>query len=258
MIDEYIDKASIAIREGTKNIKKGRLKKDVYYRVVEEYFNAIYKYVGDNIDSIDANTLARIHSLESNLSEFIIPFETKYKAPNEVKNSDEYLLETIVYFTRKQLKINESVEFDTNSLRKYDKQANDYVKDMCDRMGIVCYSLNIAKTFDIPKNHNISIAKINNRYYLIDCTYQQYFLLGQNFRNRYLKSASHVVTCEIGARILGRNIKGAKELLERGFISTEDKMFEDYFVTMFNQVGKQPLNKDEYLTTIIKKKRKNT
>ena len=48
--------------------------------------------------------------------------------------------------------------------------------------------------------------------YLIDCTYQQYFLVGQNFKNRYLKSASHVVTCEIGNRVVNRNYEGTKKL----------------------------------------------
>lgn len=256
MIEEYIDKATIAINEGRKNIKKGRLDEEVFYKVVEEYFNLIYRYVEDNIENIDSATLARIHGLESSLDSFIVSFKTNLKAPNEVGNSDDYLLETIVYFTRKQMKLNDSVDFSTDSLRKQDSQATLYVKDMCERLGLLCYNFNIAKTFNIPKNHNASLVKIDDKYYLIDCTYQQYFLVGHNFKNRYLKSASHVVTCEIGNRVVNRNYEGTKKLLEKGYISIDDDMFEDYFDTMFNQYGKQILPKEDYFTLITNRKRK--
>lgn len=254
MINEYIDKAQIAINEYLKSIKKGTNVR-VYLNVVEKYFNDIYNYVRENIDSISANELARIHGLENSLNGFIVPFETNLKAPNEVENSDEYLLQTICYFTRKQLATNESVDFKSNSLRKYDEKATKYVKDMCERLGLLCYTVNIKKTFGIPKDHNISIVKVDDMYYLVDCTYQQYFLMGQNFRNRYLKSASHIVTCEVGARILYRNHGGAIELLETGFVSCDDDIFTDYFDTMFSQYGKDSLSKDEYLNMIVKNKK---
>lgn len=257
MINEYIEKATIAINEGRKNIKKGKIDIELYYKVVEEYFNNIYRYVQENIDDMDSSTLARIHSLESSLDDFIVTFETNLKAPNEVENSDEYLLETIVYFTRKQMRVKDSIDFSTDSLRRQDKQAIEYVKDMCDRLGLLCYNFNIGRIFNIPKNHNVSLVKVDDLYYLVDCTYQQYFLVGQNFKNRFLKSASHIVTCEVGSRILKRNSLGAIELLERGFICFEDKMFEDYFSTIFNQFDRQPLSGDEYLNMIINRKKKN-
>lgn len=252
MIDEYIEKTHLAINEGKKNLLKGKLDKGTYYRVLEEYFSSIYQYVKDHINEIDANTFARITSLENNVDDFIVPFKTHIEAPNEVDNSDDYLLETIVYFTRKQLKVKESVEFSTDNLRKYDDTANTYVKDMCKRLGLLCYCFNIADVFDIPKNHNIAIVKVDERYYLVDTTYQQYFMLGQNFKDRYLKSEEHVVTCEVGARILGINKEGTIELLERGFIDTQDIMFEDYFTTMFEQYSKEPLVGEEYLDIILK------
>ncbi len=256
MINEYIDKATIAINEGLKNIKKGRLDVEVYYKVVEEYFNYIYRYIEDNIEDIDSATTARIHSLESSLDSFIVPFEVDLTAPNEVEHSDDYLLETIVYFTRRQMKINDSVDFETDSLRKQDKVATEYVKDMCDRLGLLCYNFNIAKTFNIPKNHNASLVKVDDTYYLVDCTYQQYFLVGQNFKNRYVKSASHVVTCEVGGRVVKRNSEGAIKLLEKGYVSIDDDMFEDYFDTMFNQFNKQILPKDDYLSLITNRKKR--
>ena len=214
MIDELIEKTQIAINEYLKSVKKDKNTR-VYLNVVEEYFNNIYRYVEENIEIIDSNTLARIHSLENSLNNFIVPFTTDLSAPNEVESSDEYLLKAIVYFTRKQLMNNESVDFTTNSLRKYDEQANKYVKDMCDRLGLVCYGFNIGSVFNIPKKHYVSLVKVDDIYYLVDCTYQQYFLVGHNFRKRYLKSASHIVTCEVGSRILYRNHGGAIELLEK-------------------------------------------
>lgn len=256
MIDEYIKKAAIAINEGSKNLKKGKINKELYYKVVEEYFNNIYNYIEENVESIDSSTLARIHSLESSLNDFIIPFTTNLKAPNEVDNSDEYLLQTIVYFVRKQLRVKESVDFNSDNLKKYDRKACEYVKDICDRLGLLCYNLNIGRTFNMPKNHNISIVKIDDRYYLIDCTYQQYFLVGQNFRKRYLKSANEIVNCEVGTRIVERNYDGAKRLLEYGYISSEDNMFEDYFDTLFNQYNKDMLSSEEYLSMLTSRKRK--
>ncbi len=256
MIEEYISKANLAIDEGFKKLEKGQIDKKAYYHVLEEYFNKIYAYVKENETDIDANTLAKIHSLENCLNDFIIPLKINLEAPSGDENSDTYLLQTIVYFTRKQLHVKNKVNINVDSLKKYDEQANKYVKDMCDRLGLLCYSFNVGQVFDIPKNHNISLVKVNNKFYLIDCTYQQFFLLGQNFKERYLKSASHIVKCEIGARIFFRNKKGAITLLEQGFISALDKMFEDYFITMFDQVGKEPLASDDYLNLIINRKKK--
>ncbi len=255
MIDEYIEKAHIAIVEGLKNVKKGKLERSTYYHVVQEYFDSIYDYVRENEDSMDDNTFARIHSLENMLSEFIVPFKTNLTAPNEVEDSDAYLLETIVYFTRRQLSVKDSVDFTSDSLRKYDEKANNYVKDMCDRLGLICYTINIADTFDVPKKHYITVVEVNERYYLIDSTYQQFFLLGQNFAHRYLKNASNTETCEVGARILGINKEGALKLLERGFISTDDDMFKDYFTTIYNQYNKKPMTSEEYLKTILDTKK---
>ena len=256
MINEYIDKATIAINEGLKNVKKGKLVKEEYLDAIEEYFDSIYKYIEDNREEVDASTLARIRSLENSMDDFIVPFFTKEKAPNEVKNNEEYLLETIVYFTRKQLRVKESVEFDTDSLRKQDKLASELVKDMCERLGLPCISINISKLFDIEKNHNISIVKVDEYYYLIDCTYQQYFLTGQNYRTRYLPSDKGILTRELGSRILDRNSVGAVELLEKGFISTEDPIFKDYFDVILEQADKEPLSHEEYLNLILKKMKK--
>ncbi len=255
MIEELIDKTQIAINEYLKSIKR-EVNNKAYLNVVEEYFNKIYRYVEENIDDIDSNTLARIHGLENSLHNFIISFTPDMDAPNEVADGEEYLLKTIVYFTRKQLVKNESVDFSSDSLRKYDEEANKYVKDMCDRLGLLCISFNISDVFGIPKKHNVSLVKVDDNYYLVDCTYQQYFLQGQNFRKRYLKSASHIVTCEVGSRILYRNHGGALELLEKGFIRSDDEIFGDYFSTMFTQYAKPVLTKNECLEWILKNRRK--
>lgn len=254
MIDEYIEKAEIAINEYLKSVKKNSNVK-VYLNVVRKYFSDIYKYVEENIDSVSATDIARIHGLENSLHEFIVPFNTDLKAPNEVGSSDEYLLKTIVYFTRKQLIKNESVDFSSDTLRKYDAQTTGYVKDMCTRLGLLCYKVNIKSTFGIPKDHNINIVKVDDLYYLVDCTYQQFFTLGQNIKERYLKSASHIETCEVGSRMLYRNHGGALEILENGFIRCDDETFGDYFNTMFNQYNKPTLTKEEYLSIIIKNKK---
>lgn len=255
IIDEYIGKTKLAIDECFKNIKKGKIDIAIFYKVVEKYFDEIYRYIEDNLEDIDDNTFARIHSLENSLNRLMVNFSPNLTMPNEVTNTDEYLLKVIVYCTRKKLIQEDSVDFTTDSLRKLDSKANECVKDVCSHMGLAAISFNIARSFGIPKNHNVCLVKVNDSYYLIDCTYQQYFLLGQNFKNRYIKSASHIATCEVGARILARNRDGAIELLENGFISVDDPMFEDYFKTMYNQFNREPLTKEEYLNTIIKNKK---
>ena len=254
MIEELIEKTQLAINEYLKSQIKG-VNNKAYLNVVEDFFNKIYRYVEENVDDIDSNTLARIHGLENSLHNFIIPFEVDMSAPNEANDGEEYLLKTIVYFTRKQLYTKDSVDFTSDSLRKYDEEANKYVKDMCDRLGLLCISFNISDLFGIPKKHNVSLVKVDDDFYLVDCTYQQYFLQGQNFRKRYLKSASHIVTCEVGSRILYRNHGGAMELLEKGYISADEEMFGDYFSTMFTQFAKPVLTKNECLDIILKNKK---
>ncbi len=256
MIDEYITKTKLAITEGLKKVKKGLLDKNTYYKVLEVYFNNMYEFVAEKIDTIDDNVLAQIFSLENSLDDFIVDFETKVDPPYESQSSDDYLLETIVYFTRKQLRICNSVDLTSDSLRKYDSIANKYVNDMCERLGLACYSFNVARMFGIPKNHYIAIVNVNNHFYLIDTTYQQYFLVGHNFSERYLRKGTNIVTKEVGTRILNINKEGAIALLTKGYVDTDDQMFEDYFSTMLEQFNKLPYTKEEYLQMVTKSKKR--
>ena len=254
MINEYIEKAQIAINEYLKSVKKGSNER-VFLNVVEKYFNDIYDYIDVHINTVSDSDLARVHGLENSLHSFIVSFDTELSAPYEALDQNDYLLKTIVYFARKQLYKKDSVDFSSDSLRKNDLQATKYVADMCDRLGVLCYTINIKKIFGIPKDHNISVIKIDDNYYFVDLTYQQYFLLGQNFKNRLIRSANNIVKCEVGSRMLYLNHGGTIELLEKGYISFDDEIFDDYFNTMFEQYDKEPLTHEEYMEALVKNKK---
>ena len=78
----------------------------------------------------------------------------------------------------------------------------------------------------------------------------------QNYQTRYLPSNEGILTRELGSRILDRNNAGAVKLLEKGFISTEDPMFKDYFDVILEQAGKEPMEEMEYLDLVKKKIKK--
>ena len=106
--------------------------------------------------------------------------------------------------------------------------------------------------FDLPIKHYVVIAYINQDYYLIDITYQQFFLLGYNFKNRYYEHPSYTRVCEIGGLMLDDRKDTAIKVIETGYIK-EEIDFVNYFDAFMEFSNQDKLsNGYEYLKVLLK------
>lgn len=120
----------------------------------------------------------------------------KFKNLKECSSSKD-IIEYIVYETRKALALkhslnkNNPVNLDIFSLENDCEFSSEKAKEICDSLNIESYILEIypgysesAKLCNGNGFHMCNIIKLNNQYYLIDCTYRQFFTLNQNYLDR--------------------------------------------------------------------------
>lgn len=112
-------------------------------------------------------------------------------------SSPNNVIEYIVHCVRQYLVLKYSLNKDRPiDIKRLDFEndcviASNKVKELCDQLGILCYVIGIYPGYDRYSNlfdgngfHMCNIVVIANEYYLIDCTYRQFFSLKQNLLER--------------------------------------------------------------------------
>ena len=210
-----------------------------------EKLSEIYNYVKSISDIFyDGKTT---HDTYMILMEAIIKAERKF--PNKKlidvpidlsvwPNKDNFI-EFVVYLTRRYLIMENCFSYDYN-INKINftndcQKAAEYIKQLCDSENIESYVLPIfpgyfekARLFEGGKFHFANIIKYNNKYYLVDTTYSQFFYERQNNLDRL--GVMHLSCCLPGVFMLmtesGKNI--AKIILEKGYIELTEEIFKTY------------------------------
>lgn len=160
--------------------------------------------------------------------------------PKIIGSPIEDILDYIVYEIRKFLLSNH-----TSSIYKPDINelpfTNDCVvsskkgKEICDFLNIASYVLQIhpgfskkARLFDGKHYHFCNIVRLNNKYYLIDCTYRQFFALKKNNLDRI--GVVGLGGCNVGTFMLMDTLREqvAKRILKEGWIELDDAIFKAY------------------------------
>lgn len=113
--------------------------------------------------------------------------------------------------------------------------SSTYVIELCNKLNIRSYMINIepgylheSYLFGGSNHHYCTIIELDNEYYLIDCTYKQFFKKGKTDLERL-----GIVNCSpprAGAYMLldDKRRKVASIILEKGYIKLTEETFKDY------------------------------
>lgn len=218
MLEQYIKEATFMITESS---KMSPLDKREY---LQNKFSDIYK---EAKNSISINDIIKIYQLENKLSDRFIPVEPILESSRKETGSSEQILEQIVYYSRKRFQETYNCNIKNDSLRDRSKDMVDILKDVLDTLNIIYTVIDLGKKIEIY-SHYVVIVLINNELYLIDLTYQQFFILGYNFIDRYYDHPNGVKTCEIGGRMIPKYFDTAKFLIEKGYLKCKSMSFKEY------------------------------
>lgn len=219
-------------------------------RILEPLFLEIYDTMKNQ--KVDIPILLRLSQLENKLNIRMIDATPKVE-PCLDRSKKEYPLEQIVYYTRKKAEDDYNCNVAKDSLRTRSLDFSNMLVDFSKRLQVPAITVNIGEHFHFPYPHYVVIAYFEEEFYLLDCTYQQFFLLGYNFSNRYYEHPSYTRTCEIGGRMLGERLESAKKLIQEGFLKVHSIDFKNYCdaCAEFGNVSKEE-SEVSYLKSILK------
>lgn len=148
-------------------------------------------------------------------------------------------IEFVVYLTRRYLVKEHCYSYDYN-INKVNftndcPKASQYIKDLCDKYQIESYILTIypgydkkANLFNGGKFHFANIIKYENKYFLVDVTYSQFFYERQNNLDRL--GLVKVSGCLPGSFMLmtdtGKDL--TMTLLKNGYIELNEEILKTY------------------------------
>ena len=116
------------------------------------------------------------------------------------------------------------------------EDASEIVKGLCDLLNIESYVIVIHPGYNEYANlyngcgfHYCNIIKLGTKYYLVDCTYCQFFLMTYNFLERL--GVVGLSGCDLGIfmTITDSRKKLATKILEDGWIELTESTIKDYF-----------------------------
>ena len=166
----------------------------------------------------------------------------------EKNQKDEMILDKIVLKTRKELlkyyKIsNPDTEIKNISFTNYCSKSSRIVSQICNDNDIKSTRLEIHPGFSKKDNlcngscfHYFNIINYNKKYYLIDCTYRQFFKIKHNFLEKI--GLLNMQGCHPGTFMLidSEREKVARKILRDGWIELDEntlKLFLDGFAISY-------------------------
>lgn len=192
---------------------------------LEPLFNELYEKIKK--EGCEIPVLLRLSQLENKLNIRLLEVTPKVE-PSQEHNSKEHLLEQIVYYTRNKAQINWNCNVKEDSLRTRSLDFCNLLSEIAKGLQVPTTILDVGAHFHFPYSHYVVIATIENQFYLLDCTYQQFFLLGYNFQNRYYEHPSYTRSCEIGGRMVGQREESAIRLIKDGYLPVQSFDFQNY------------------------------
>lgn len=194
-------------------------------KILEPLFNEVYDELKNS--AVEIPTLLHLSQLENKLNTRMIEVIPKVE-PSLERNKKEHLLEQIVYYTRKKAQDNYNCNIQQDSLRTRSLEFSNLLSEIAKGLQVPTTILDIGEHFHFPYHHYIVIAYVENDFYLLDCTYQQFFMLGYNFQNRYYEHPSYTRTCEIGGRMIDNRKESAEKLIREGYLLVNSVDFKNY------------------------------
>ncbi len=254
----YLEKHLNEYKEQIKEIGRNISYNDTSANAIDS-INNIYKYLKEIVDDFynkETNTINKpynqlisiTYDIRNNISNkfYIIPPTDFYKYKenfhhNYNTNIDEgRLLDFIIHETYKIYQ-KEYVHFYPDNFEVYDLTNGCYkiskiVKALCEEQHIKCQTIkmdagfsNSAFLFNGCRFYYFNIIELNNKQYLIDCSYKQFFLAKRNMIGSL--GIPNFTTPLAGIYMMMDNerTKVAKEILKNGYILITPNNFKHYF-----------------------------
>ena len=158
---------------------------------LEPLFREVYDKIKEEGSEIPI--LLRLSQLENKLSVRMIEVTPKVE-PSQNHSQPEHLLEQIVYYARKKAQDNWNCNVEKDSLRTRSLEFSNLLVEIAKGLQVPTTILDLGAHFHFPYSHYVVIAYVESQFYLLDCTYQQFFLLAYNFQDRYYEHPSYTRT----------------------------------------------------------------
>lgn len=217
----------------------------VQRELLEPLFSQVYGLCREG--DVNILDMLRISQLENRLTKRIIDVVPKVESSTSLDDSDK-IIEQIVYYSRKKAEDIYQCSIKNDSLKSRSLDFCNIVLETSKNLGVASVIFNLSNILEIPIKHHIIISYINNRYYLIDITYQQFFLLGYNFKERYYEHPSYTKLCDIGGRMMDSGRECARKMIENGYLKDLNDIkkyfdaFMDFSTNSKLETGKEYLN----------------
>lgn len=207
-------------------------------------------YANCHNSQLDIKDMLKLSQLENQLTKRIIDVNPKIE-PSININEEDKTIEQIIYYSRRQAEAIYHCSLASDSLRSRSLDFCNIVLETSKNLGVPACMFNLGQYFNWPIKHYIVIAYLNSNYYLIDITYQQFFLLGYNFRDRYYEHPSYTRVCEVGRRIVDKDYRCAAKMIESGYLKEESDI-KKYFDTFMEMNDSDKLDSgNEYLKILL-------
>lgn len=226
VINSYIDKMTI----------------DNYQEILSDIYKYVKKVCPPYFEKDDENIDYEYLKLSILLAEEKVKSQKVLDVPIyfDLSEKKDNVIEQIIYDTRKYLLEEHKYIGYRNGLIDINftddcKKASDYIKHMCHLNNIWCHVMKISPGYDDlyylfngSGNHFANIIKYENKYYLIDTTYSQFFYSKRNNIDRL--GILGISGCGIGAFMLmneeRKNI--ATKIIRDGYIELNEEIFKNY------------------------------
>lgn len=168
-------------------------------------------------------------------NELLINVKIRYSNLNQ-----DFFIEHLIYRTRKYILkdnclLDNEILIQNINLANRCKECSEFIKKICDENNIKSYIIYIYPGYDKKSSlyngcgfHFANIVRYNNKYYLIDATYSQFFYKFRNNLNRL--GILNTSGCQPGVFMLmtekGRKI--ANSLISNGYIELNKEIFKTY------------------------------
>ena len=208
----------------------------ILYSKVKEFSHLFYS---DGVINSYYNSVVRIINKCEQLFNDMYLYDTSFSLKDLCINScsnEREILEYIVNETRKFLlsfknDFSDHIKVDFSN---YCVIASKKVKEICDGLGIECYILEIYPGFDMAKMlfdgfgfHFLNVIKFDEKYYLFDVTYGQFFKSKDCNLGRI--GLMNYFTPKVGAFIDKDNVPYfIKNLIKDGYVLLDDSIFKSY------------------------------
>ena len=234
-LDDIRNQINCGVNQNNNLIEAYNIAKEMIFNLYQS--NHMIKMYLDNIKS-------KLLSCENNMpNDFIIESDPIYY-PN--KTDFDNIIEKFVHETRKQL-LDEEIQ-DLHLLNKdpikiinslsfvnYCDYSSYIVSDLCSKEKIKSYRFGLYPGYSQAANlcnnngyHYFNIIKYNNDYYLVDCTYRQFFRLKACFLERI--GIVDMLGCSLGrfASMTEPRKEVAQEILKKGYIKLNEEVLKEY------------------------------